>query len=387
MRVIRDLSEIASIRDVWEKWQKHPNADIDHYITVLEALNKEASPLILVLYRDSVPLAMLVGRRELRCFSVKFGYWELFPRALRHLVFITGGYMGELSPENITLLIRAAYDCLKQGEAKVAYFSGVMVDSPLFSAATKFQNILVRDHAPQIQPHHTITLPRSMDEFIAKRSSKFRRNLMAEKRKLESAFAETVEIRTFHQRQQLDDMFAAVEEIAMTTYQRGLRVGFADTQLTRRRLSLQADTGLLRAYVLYLRGTAAAFLIATKYQKTMFLDYMGYKFEMRQYSPGTYLLRRVIGDLCDDPEHGTEGLDFGSGDAQYKSTLGDHQYQETFMYLFAPTVPGVALNFCRTAVATVDGTLKKILDRTNLLQRIKRQWRNWIIQRGGAGAS
>ena len=84
-------------------------------------------------------------------------------------------------------------------------------------------------------------------------------------------------------------MFAAVEEVAKTTYQRGLGLCFADTPDTPEDV-VASRSGLLRAYVLCLQGIPSAFLIGTLYQRTFFLDYMGYKPEVRNYPPGrTYL--------------------------------------------------------------------------------------------------
>ena len=372
VRVIRDLSEIPSVRDIWVKWQTHPNADVDHYITVLSTLGNEASPRIFVLYRNDIPVAMLLGRCETRRFSVRLGYKELFPGTPRHLIFIYGGFMGENSLENCSLLIRAGYNCLRQGEAQVAFFSGINLDSPLFRAATKSQSFMFRDHLPQVQTHHGISVPESWDEFNRKLSSKMRKNLASQKRKLEQDFPGTVDIRCFQQRHELDEMFAAVEEVAKTTYQRGLGVGFSDTLLTRRRLSLQAESGLLKAYVLYLQGTPSAFLVGTLYQRTFFLDYMGYNAGVRNYSTGTYLLRSVIQNFCDDTEHSVDTIDFGLGDAEYKSKFSDLKFQEASVCLFAPTLQGAGINLFRTVAAALDGGTKKILTRTHLLPRIKK---------------
>lgn len=381
VRTIEDLSELVSIRGIWETWQTHPNADIDHYITVLDTLGKTASARIFVLYRDEVPVAMLVGRREEVRFSVKFGYIELFPGTLRHLIFIYGGFMGDDSLENCSLLVRAGYKCMKQDKSAVALFSGVRLDSPLFRAATG-QNFIIRDHIPRVQTHRSLSLPRGWNEFNDNLSSKARKNLASQTRKLEESFSGNVNIRCFHQPNELDEMFATVEEVAKTTYQRGLGVGFSDTLMTRRRLTLQAEGGLLWTYVLYLRETPSAFLIGTSYHGTLFLDYMGYKPEAGIYSAGTYLLRSVIQNLCDDSRHSVDSIDFGQGDAQYKSTLGNHEFQEASVYLFAPTLQGAGLNLFRSAVALLDDGAKKILNRTHLLQKIKRLWRSRMITSG-----
>ena len=114
VRVIRSRSEIEEIRSVWISMQRHPNADIDCYIALLESGSGKAwVPHILVVYRGGIPEAMLIGRVESTRLSLKIGYAELLKPRVRALVFIYGGLLGNASVENCELLVREAVKSLQ----------------------------------------------------------------------------------------------------------------------------------------------------------------------------------------------------------------------------------------------------------------------------------
>src|SRR5208283_3583735 len=112
-------------------------------------------------------------------------------------------------------------------------------------------------------------------------------------------------------------------EVAKKTYQRGLRVGFADSAGVRKRLELCARKGWLRAYLLYLGDRPVAFWIGTLCGETFLSEYMSYDPELRQFSPGMVLIMRVIEGFCNKANGDiVKELDFGPGHAEYKGVLG-----------------------------------------------------------------
>jgi hypothetical protein len=70
-------------------------------------------------------------------------------------------------------------------------------------------------------------------------------------------------------------------------------------------------------------------------------------------------------------------IDWGLGDAQYKQVLGDCEWQEACLNLFAPTFTGLRLNAVRTPLAFTDQLLKRMLQRTKVLQKVKKLWRDY----------
>jgi CelD/BcsL family acetyltransferase involved in cellulose biosynthesis len=89
-----------------------------------------------------------------------------------------------------------------------------------------------------------------------------------------------------------------------------------------------------------------------------------------------YLMVKVIEGFCEDSAQGVRAVDFGPGNSWYKQAICNEKWMETAVYIFAPTVQGFCLNIVRFLVGTVDHAIKRALERTNLLQKIKKAWRN-----------
>jgi len=68
-------------------------------------------------------------------------------------------------------------------------------------------------------------------------------------------------------------------------------------------------------------------------------------------------------------------VDYGPGNAQYKELLSNQRWQDTSVYIFAPSIKGISLNLVRSFLAGIDQYAKKVLNSTRLLQRVKKRWR------------
>jgi CelD/BcsL family acetyltransferase involved in cellulose biosynthesis len=376
VRVIMSRSEIEEIRSVWISMQRHPNADIDCYITLLESGSGKAwKPHILIVYRGGIPEAMLIGRVESTRLSLKIGYAELLKPRVRALVFIYGGLLGNASAENCELLAREAVKSLRNYVADIAFFNHLRADSNLYPALRSVPGFIIRDHFPSVQNHRIMQLPGTESEFWHTLSLKLRKNLRW--KKLLKEHADDVKIHCFRKVSELDRMVKDVEQVAKTTYQRALRVGFSDDLEMRALFCLKARNGWLRAFVLYANDRPCAFWIGTIYQGTLHSDQMGYDPEYRAYSPGMYLVMRSIeGFRISDTEKEIRAVDFGMGDAEYKATLGNEEWEDASIYLFAPHARGLMLNSIRTPILLIDKVAKMILRKAQLLQQVKRVWRH-----------
>lgn len=368
----RSAREVENLRDVWTSWQWEPNSDIDFYLQVLSARPEILRPHVLVLYRDGSPVAMLVGRLVQGQVESRLGYARLFRTAARTLTFIQGGRAGDLSRENSRLLIADVMRSLRTGEADLATFRYARTDSPFYDVVAKFPGTFARDRFPQIQPHWKLELPTKAEELYCKFSSKGRKNLRWQAKKLEEVSG-GVKITCFRMPRDLDRMFHDVEAVARKTYHRGLGVGFVDSAEMRERMQLQAEKGWLRAYVLNLGDVPAAFWIGTMCGRKFFSDFLGYDDRWGKFSPGTFLMTKILEQFCAE---GVEEVDFGLGDAPYKQRFGNCWWEEASIDIFAPTLKGLRINALRTPAIFTEQVVKKTLEKTQILPRIKRLWRN-----------
>ncbi len=384
IRVARSLPEVEALREPWKAWPGHRDSDIDFYLMILQSYPEVVRPHVIALYRDGKPVAILVGRLERKRLSFGVGYYlPVFRPWARCLTFVYGAIHGDASPQNTDLLVRAVLNCLKQGEADLALFESVLLDSPLYQFSLQVPGILSRDTYPPSEGHDSMVVPGSIDEVYRRMSSNRRIKLRSRVRKLQENPAGTPRIVCYRTISKLDRLFADAEEIARKTYQRGLAAGFGDNPRVRKRLELGARKGWLRAYLLYLGNRPCAFWIGMLYDGTFVGEYTGYDPEFRQWSPGMVLIMRVIEGFCSraNGDIVTE-LDFGPGHAEYKAALCSKYWQEASVFIFSPTVKGLLLKLMRATTRVAEGIARRILASTKFLPRLKRAWRDRLAKRG-----
>ena len=376
-RTARSEPEVEESRSVWSAWQQHPNTDIDFYLNTLRSRPEFLRPHVIVVHRGECPEAMLVGRLELRNVEAKVGYARLLSKNRRALTFLYGGVLGSLTPEGSEALVCDIMESLSQGDADFAYFNHLQVDSPLYDAAIKVPGFLSRDYCPSVQVHRGMMVPGSTEEFYGRLSAKVRKNLKWQGKKLAFECAGNVHVRCFRETQDLDRLIQDVEGIARRTYQRGLGVGFVDSLEMRRRLSLAAERNWLRGYVLYVQDAPWAYWIGTLYLGTFHSDFMGYDPNLGKYSPGMFLIVKVIEAFCaaTGVEEHVSKVDFGLGDAQYKQVLGDLEWNDVSLYIYSPSLRGVRLSLVRTPAAILDRAARRTLEQIGVLGRVKKMWR------------
>ena len=60
LRTVRDLDGIAALREAWSALQRHPWADIDHYLVHVAREDGFLRPHVMVLERNGVTVALVV---------------------------------------------------------------------------------------------------------------------------------------------------------------------------------------------------------------------------------------------------------------------------------------------------------------------------------------
>jgi hypothetical protein len=384
-RIIRTREEIEDIRDIWTSWQSHPNSDIDFYLTVQRLRPTIVRPHVVLVYSDGRPEAMLVGRIEHRNIECTIGYKKVFNPAARVMRFVYGGQLGNLSWETAQVAVKEVVHSLDRGEADVASFYLVRSDSPLCSLAQRMPGLLSRDYLPALQKHWTMTVGSTSESQLGI-VRKVRKNQRW--KKLVRDYSDRIKIDYLRGSGDLERMITDMEEIAKKTYQRGLGAGFMDDTATRERLRLEAEKGWLRIYMLYIANRPCAFWSGTRYGDTFFSGDMGYDSADAHYSPGMFLIMKVIESFqAYDGNEGIARIDWGFGDAEYKQDVSDEKWDESSLFIWAPTPKGLKLNLENTMTRLVDRTAKAVLQQTALIQRTKRRWRDRLRRVGNKRAA
>jgi len=334
-------------------------------------------PFIMVVYRDGRPDSILIGRLERARISFALGYLKLFQPEVRVLCFTQGGFLGNQSAENSEFVTREILKCLSHGEADVARFDYVGIDSPLFEVVKSVPGIFCRDHFASTQLHGCLRLPGSHEEFVRSLSRKDRHNLKRYEKRVQADFPGKMRIQCFRQENQVEDLIRDTEEVARKTYQRGLGVGFQDNIETRQWLRTAARRGTLRGCVLYLDDCPCAFMIGIQYRQALHGTSMGYDPQYTEYSLGSLLLMHWVQEAFEsNGSQCVSEIDLGPGEGRHKRVIYNHQWHESLVYISAPTLKGLRFSFQRTAACLIDQSVRKLVLKTGFLEKIKKVWRS-----------
>ncbi len=378
VRICRTMAEIEEIRPYWDSWKGHRDSDIDFFLEFIQGRPDVLRPHIVVLSSGSQPEAILVGRLERTKFQSRIAYFRFPGIPVNVLSFSYGGFRGNTAPENSARMVQSVLQSLRGGEADLAFFHQTQVDSPMYRNILALPEFRGRDHLITPSAHHFMHVADAPEQLFAGLSSKHRKHLRSEAKKIHADFEGRVEIRQFHDAEHLDEALEHIETVAKTTYQRGLGVGFANSAEERRLYHFFARMGWLRIYVLYLKDAPCAFSIGTVSDRVYCCDHLGFNPQFGGYSPGTFLLTNMLEDFC---RAGVTEVDFGQGEGLYKERFSSLELKEASCFIFAPSAKGLLVNSVRTATVLADSSLKKALKRTNLLPKIKRMWRDRAAQK------
>jgi hypothetical protein len=370
-RIIRDLQGLEALREIWKAWPGSRDSDLDFFSAVVRSRGSSCRPNVIVLTRDERPDAILIGLRERKRLPFRMGCFTICEREVNVVEFVSGGLRGNASEENCAAFVRQAMRSLDEGDADMALWEHLDVRSPLYKYALQWPHFALRDHFRSIDDHWWLkNFPQGLDAFLLSRSRSQRSKLRRKYKNLLARFVGKVEVRCFRSLTDLELAIADMEKIASKTDKR--RVfgrGFFDTPQIREQMTVAAEKGWLRIYILYLEKKPAAFWRGTIYGRCLQGDHAGYDPVWREFSPGIFLFLNILEDLR---EEDIKSIDFGYGNTQFKQCLGDARRVESRLRIYAPTPHGILLNLLNTTIPCAIDCAKFLLQRVRCLEWARR---------------
>ncbi len=294
---------------------------------------------------------------------------------------VVGGVLGDARREFLTLALAALRRTLADDEADVLLLRYLDPASPLYTVANQDVPPLLRQHFIRPAAHWEMQLEDSLDATLRSRSPKVRENARRINRRIHAEFGSTVTVRVFREPDDLETLVRDVDAVASLSYQRPGRPLFGHDGLERALARLGLERGWYRGYVLELDKVPVAFWTGYVYGGVFGLrGATGFDPRFSRYSPGTFLMMRLISDLCDE---GVGLFDLGRGDLEYKRWLASGYRSEVDVRVHAPRPAEVAValaasmvngthGLLRTvgSVADQDGRLRRRLHRRSAAQRL-----------------
>lgn len=373
VRILRSMEEFEILRDFWSSCPGPLDSDIDVFFPEERNISGDPSPRVLVLYRHGKPVALMAAKIVRERFSFKIGWLNLFRPQVNVFTVPYGGLRGDASLENCRKFVRVIIECLKNGDADMAFLRSVDAESALFRSVTSDPGYLFRDHFTPVRRHHKMKLQASVEKLYANLSGHERQRFRQLAKKLSHDFCGQITIDRIETLADLNRSLSVVEQIAKGTWQRAMGAGFSINESRLKSLKAQANRGWLRIYILYLAGKPCAFSIGALYRGVFLSEEIGYDPVYAKYSPGMYLLSRMLEEFC---AAGVEMIDFGPSDEQYKRRFANIQCRETDLHIFAARPIGLILSAMRATTVLIKEPIRAFLNRTDLIQPVKRVWRS-----------
>ena len=213
-----------------------------------------------------------------------------------------------------------------------------------------------------IRPHHTIELPGTFEEYLAKFSGKTRKTLRRRIKALTEHGGGALELKRIESPDQVEFFVSAAAQVAPRSWQRhevGTRV--SDTPAFRKQVGDLAARGLLRSYVLSCGGEPCALALGHQFSSTYHYLEPLYDESLARFSPGTVLLCRILQDLIS--HRPPRRFDFGTGDMPYKRHFGNRQYVDAAVLLLRRNLKNRLLCDAHRTFATGVSVARNVLRR------------------------
>jgi hypothetical protein len=378
--VARTVEEVEALRPTWESLAgARPPSDLDLFLRFLEHSPSVLRPHVVLVERNSAR-ALVVARIEDFPLAARLGYGIGYTPTVRALTVVYGGFLGDLEAIGPDGLLAALGESLRGETLDLVRLRMLTVDSGLHTAAaSRAPALRVRRFAPK-STHWAARIPGSMDEFLAARSRERRKNVRRHARRLEESYGDDLEVRFFRSPGDLDQLYDDCDCIHRTSYQHALGVGFSSGERDRGLAELTMQKGWFLAGVLYFRGAPVAFQLGTAYRGTYTASGTAFDPAHSKERPGTYLLMKVIEELCADPA--VDRFDFGFGDADYKRAFADESWVEQDIEIFERRVRPLGINLAQTTIRGTSAAARSLLVRTGRLRDVRRVWRSRLSSAG-----
>jgi hypothetical protein len=376
--VARSKDDIEALRPIWEQIQANescPNidADIDRYLSVVGFIKEAVRPHVVLLCKNGNPKIMAIGRVQITRLPCKIGYKTVLSPSLKCLFIVYGGLIGELTDENVSILLRELLQTLANREVDVVFFNHLKVNSSVYHLARTTPNFLCRSHFQNFQNHWQTLIPGSSEGLDKIISKKHQRDIQRYIRNLEKTYSCSVKFVCYRKKEDIQEFMDIASRISISTYQGEMGFGFFADPLKESLLRQAQEDGWLRAYVLYAGTNPVAFEYGCVQGDVYFAEEAGYDLRWKAYSPGTILQLKIFESLSRDDK--VVKYDYGLGDAAYKQRFGSVSWPEVSLYIFAPRLYPIVINLLDSSIRGISISMAYLVERMGLTGKIKRWWR------------
>ena len=356
----KSLEEVEALRPGWLRLQgKSLPTDPDYFLTVARHHHEVVRPHVLLLELDGTPVSLLAAHLHEGPLGHRVGAWSAYRPALRSINVVYHGILGDRTPVMVEALVAELRRTLDQREADAVLLRYLKPGDAVHAAAIGAAPFRRREHFLPRRPHWSTWVGSSPDEVLNGRSAKTRENVRRISRRLMQEFGQRLRLGILRRPSEAERLFADIDSVAARTYQHETGGIFCNSELERELALLGLRKGWFRAYLLYLDERPIAFWTGFAYGGTFgWRGATGYDPAFRRYSPGIYVLTKMLEDLSRDPAISI--FDIGGGDVEYKRYFGDNRWEEIDVRLLAPGLRCLTVNAVGSSVQALHQGLRRL---------------------------
>lgn len=372
--IARTVREIEALRPAWARLgSTNIDAEVDYFLAVLENASGDVGPYVVHVKDSGGHELMAVARLERISLPIKLGYTTLGSVAFRAIVLSFDGMLGIRGPTDELTLLDCLAAALGREEADILVMRGLNTEGSLLTGVNRSTRWICRLQGQSTTPRWTADVSMPAVNFLDGRSAKTRQRLKSQQRKLEREYAGRLTVERFEQPDQAETLFRDMSIVAARSYQAGLGAAFSNSNFDRGLVQRALERGWHRSWMLYLDRKPVAFWTGTAYAGVFAIGTPGFDPDYAKQSVGRYTMLRMIDDLCDDPEIQT--LDFGGGDADYKSAFGECCRYDRDVVIFAARPRPLACNLLLSTMAATNSLGRAAVRKSIWLTSLKKLWR------------
>lgn len=223
---------------------------------------------------------------------------------------------------------------------------------------------------------YLVRLDTPWEEYLRAFSTKARQNIQRSVRKYAIRQGDAEYFQVCQNREDIAWFHREAVRISRQTYQsRLLKAGLPDSPEFGAHLQRLAQEGRARGYLLKDLGEPVAFAWCSLHEGRLSYEVVGYLPALAASSPGTVLLYKILelGFASAD----FKLVDFGAGEAQYKSVFATDKLTFADVYLFRPSLKHRSLLWLHCKLGGLSDGLVALLERAGWKAKVKK----WLRRR------
>lgn len=224
-------------------------------------------------------------------------------------------------------------------------------------------------YAPVQYERYYVTFDGTFPAYLSKFSSKSRKNLTRNVRKIARLNGGRVNWHEYRTAVEMAEFYRIARGLSKKTYQERL-LDIAFSQKSEQELCALASQDAVRGYGLFHDGEAIAVALCRCYGNTILYDWIGYDPKYKRYSPGSALLLLMLEKLFSEGRF--RYLDFGEGSDWYKKFFANGVMLCARVYFFPLRFAVLAVVLLHAGSNQISNFVGALLDRFRLRHRIRR---------------